>query len=123
MMSHLVGFTVYTLAMIGIIFLGFVVAKKSIAIGRFSDPKSKFLTIESCLSLEPRKNLYVVRAGEEKFLISTDTEGSRFLTRLETNEAEISEETETNIIPDAIMSENKMIRRMLSKINSNTNVV
>lgn len=81
-MHYLIGFTTYTLAMLGIIFLGFVVAKKCVSFG-ISRAKNNFLSMESSLSLEPRKNLYIVKAGRERFLVSTDTNGSNLISKLE----------------------------------------
>lgn len=92
--GYLINFTVYTSAMIGILFIGFIIAKKSLSINDGQSRKNKFLTVESSLSLEPRKNLYVVKAGSERFLISTDAEGSHFLTRLETNNFPVYENNE-----------------------------
>ena len=92
MSNYLISFTVYTMAMVGVIFIGFLIAKKSLSSGCFSGGKGNFLTVESYLNLEPRKNLYVVKAGKERFLISTDTEGSRFLTKLETGNLPVIQE-------------------------------
>ena len=81
MTGHLTGFLVYMLAMLGIIFIALVVVKKSMT---FSSVKQKnsFLKIESRLNIEPRKNLYVIKAGNERFLVSTGIEGCQFMTKL-----------------------------------------
>ncbi|OGI21695.1 MAG: hypothetical protein A2287_02300 [Candidatus Melainabacteria bacterium RIFOXYA12_FULL_32_12] len=94
MTGYILSFTVYTLAMIGIILIGFIIAKKSLISGPYSSPKNKFLSVETCLNLEPRKNLYVVKAGTERFLVSTDTEGSHFLTKLDAENLPSIEESE-----------------------------
>ena len=44
------------------------------------------LVVESSLPLEIRKNLYIIRAGQERFLVATSTEGTQFLARLENAE-------------------------------------
>lgn len=46
---------------------------------------SEALSVETVLPLEPRKNLYIVRAGDERFLLSTSPEGTQFLSKLEGN--------------------------------------
>ncbi len=81
MTSYLFTFTVYTAAMIGVIFLALFVYKKcSVNNSRVST--SKFLEVEDCVSLGVRKQLYVVRAGDEKFLIASDAERTTFLSKL-----------------------------------------
>ena len=41
------------------------------------------LSVETMMALEPRKNLYIVKAGHERILISTSPEGTQFLSKLE----------------------------------------
>lgn len=82
MTSYLFTFTVYTTAMIGVIFLALFVYKKC-AVNNSRVSSSNFLEIEDCVSLGVRKQLYVVRAGEEKFLIASDAERTTFLSKLE----------------------------------------
>ena len=81
MTGYITGFSVYTLAMIGVIFIAFIVVKKSLA---FMPNKNKnnFLKVENCLNIEPRKNLYVVKAGRERFLISSSGDNCQFMTKL-----------------------------------------
>ncbi len=96
MTSYLLNFTVYTAAMIGAIFLALFVYKKfSVTNSRVS--ASKFLEIEDSVSLGVRKQLYVVRAGEEKFLIASDAERTTFLSKLGANEpVQVIERTPLN---------------------------
>ncbi|MEI8377360.1 MAG: flagellar biosynthetic protein FliO [bacterium] len=82
MFNYILGFSVYTLAMIGIIFVAFVVVKKCAVSRKGAKSHNSFLEIETSLSLEPRKTIHVVRAGNEKLLIATDAERTTFLTRL-----------------------------------------
>lgn len=85
MTSYLLTFTVYTTAMVGAIFLALFVYKKfSVTQSRVST--SKFLEVEDCVSLGVRKQLYVVRAGGEKFLIASDAERTTFLSKLNAKE-------------------------------------
>lgn len=82
MTGYIASFAVYTSAMIGLICLAFIVAKKFMITDNFSCKKNRFLSVETSLSLAPRKTLYVVKAGNEKFLISSDAERTSFLTKL-----------------------------------------
>lgn len=66
MTSYLLTFTVYTTAMVGVIFLA-LFAYKKFSVQNNSVSDSNFLEIVDCVSLGVRKQLYVVRAGEEKF--------------------------------------------------------
>ena len=82
MTSYLLTFAVYTSAMIGVIFLALFAYKKfSPSASRVS--QSQFLEVEDCVSLGARKQLYVVRAGDEKFLIASDAERTTFLSKLD----------------------------------------
>ena len=81
MTGYLTGFLVYLLAMLGVIFIALVVVKKSLTLGS-GKQNNNFLKIENRLSLEPRKNLYVVKAGNERFLISTGIDGCQFMTKI-----------------------------------------
>lgn len=82
MHHYIINFAVYTLAMLGIIFVAFIAGKKLLMVD-IKATKEKFLSIEDRLNLEPRKNIYVIRAGKERFLVATDTEGSHYLTKLD----------------------------------------
>lgn len=83
MHSYLIGFSVYTLAMIGIIFVGFAVVKKCSLAKQGAKSRNNFLEIETSLSIAPRKTLHVIRAGNEKILIASDVENTTFLTKLD----------------------------------------
>lgn len=54
-------------------------------------PFKQSLQIESVLTLEARKNLYVVRAGNERFLLATSMEGTQFLSKLEASTETVNE--------------------------------
>jgi len=132
MHSYLANFIIYTLAMLGVIFIAFMVAKKSLSLGNLPGHKTESLAIENKLSLEPRKNLYIIKAGEERFLISTDIEGSRFLTKLEQNGIPVYKQEEedydvsvsgvnfNNTIPDCIKNNGSVMKKILEKLNSDT---
>lgn len=79
MSTYLLNFIVYTAAMVGIIFLAVFVYKK---FSLTTSSKSKFLNVEECISLAPRKELYVVRAGNERFLVASDVGRTTLISKL-----------------------------------------
>ena len=81
-MGYLTNFIVYTLAMVGVIMLAVLVFKTSTNSGVKS--KSKYLKVHDTLSLGPRKTLYIVSAGDEKFLIAGDVDKTSLISKLET---------------------------------------
>ena len=81
-MGYLANFIVYTLAMVGVIMLAVLIFKTSTTTG--VKAKSKFLKVHDTLSLGPRKTLYIVSAGEEKFLIAGDVDKTSLISKLET---------------------------------------
>ena len=99
-MGYLTNFIVYTLAMIGVIMLALFVFKASTSSG--GKGNSKFLKIHDTLSLGPRKTLYIVSAGEEKFLIAGDVDKTCLISKLNSQEKipEVSfKETLTQELP------------------------
>ena len=81
--SYILNFTVYTMAMCGLICFALFVYKK-FATGCFSNKNTQFLNVEETLSLTPRKTLYVIKAGEERFLIASDADNTTLISKLET---------------------------------------
>ena len=82
-MGYLANFIVYTLAMVGVIVVALLVFKNSTGITTKSS--SKTLKIHDTLSLGPRKTLYIVSAGNEKFLIAGDVDKTSLISKLEVN--------------------------------------
>lgn len=80
MTGYLVNFSIYTLGMIGVIFLAFFVYKT------FSNKcltkKTNMLNIEDTMNLSPRKTLYVVNVENEKFLIAADVDRTTLISKL-----------------------------------------
>lgn len=97
MSSYLVNFTVYTMAMLGLIFFAVFVYKKFANGGIYKD-NTKFLSIEETMSINPRKSLLVVRAGNEKFLIASDVDRTTMLSKLGTSDRIQEQETFSKII-------------------------
>ena len=86
-MGYLANFMVYTLAMIGVIAIALIVFKNANSFGGAG--KSKHLKVIDTLSIAPRKTLYVVSTGREKFLIAGDVGNTTLISKLETAAKEI----------------------------------
>lgn len=86
--SYIANFTVYTMAMLGLIFFALFVYKKFMN-GGFCNNSSKILNIEETMNINPRKSLLVVRAGNEKFLVASDVDRTTLISKLSDNNASI----------------------------------
>ena len=62
MTHYLIKFIFYTSGVIGILLIGYVVAKNFLAGGFVLSKKENNLEIEESLSLSPRKTLYIIKA-------------------------------------------------------------
>ena len=89
--GYIANFTVYTMAMIGLICFAVFVYKK-FTDGTMRKGETNFLSVEESMSLNPRKTLHVVRAGNEKFLIASDVDRTTLISRLDSNTGRISTE-------------------------------
>ncbi len=88
-MGYLTNFIVYTLAMVGVIMLAVLVFKTTTSVNTKNG--SKFLKVHDTLSLGPRKTLYIVSAGEEKFLIAGDIDKTSLISKLNVNSEKIEQ--------------------------------
>lgn len=84
-MGYLIHFIVYFMAMIGIIILAVFVYNK-FNIGTVGVKTTRSLKVEDSMSLSPRKTLYVIRSGNERFLIAGDMERTTLISKLENEE-------------------------------------
>ena len=80
-MGYLANFIVYTLAMVGVIMVAVLVFKATTS--NSVKGTTKILKVQDSLSLAPRKTLYVVSAGNEKFLIASDADRTTLISKLE----------------------------------------
>lgn len=96
MTDYVVNVGVYTLAMLGIFFIAIIISKKFLNMNITQKGEKNFLSLESRLFLEPRKSLYVIKAGRERFLIATNAEGSQLIAKLESQEINIDKTDEIN---------------------------
>lgn len=103
-MAYLSNFIVYFLAMIGLIILALYVYKH-FNVGGLSNKHSNLLSIEDSLSLSPRKTLFVVREGSERFLIAADMERTTLISKLENRPIEQVSKVNARSIKGADLSE------------------
>jgi len=84
MTHYLVNFSVYTIAMVGIIFVALFIFKY-VSSGRAFSKKSTFLHVEESMSLSSRKTVYVIKAGGERFLVASDIDRTSLIAKLDNN--------------------------------------
>ena len=112
--------TVYTMAMTGLIFFALLVYKKFFSGVGFAS-KSGFLNVEESISLAPRKNLYVVRAGKERFLVASDADRTNLISKLDEKPSRVDRSGEELPVivdfPVPQTQEKTVIKDMLKKIN------
>ncbi len=80
-MGYLANFLVYTFAMVGVIVAALLIFKNSTSIG--GGKKSKYLKVIDSMSLAPRKTLYIVSTGSEKFLLAADVDKTTLISKLD----------------------------------------
>ena len=98
--TYLINFIVYTMAMVGLLFIGVMVYKKTMT-GADTAQNPKGLKIDNALRLSPRKTLYVVNAGYERFLIAADLDRTTFLARLDNNNTALENIATIDVEPAA----------------------
>jgi len=107
MLTYITAFIFYTLAMIGILLIGFVIYKKTFVLNR--GESKNMMKILDCLQIAPKKNLLIVKVKNEKFLIASGAEHTTFLARLDDSKSDIQKQTnpiEKNIINKTEISDN-----------------
>lgn len=81
MMTYVTAFIFYTLAMIGILLIAFVVYKKSFMVNKGENRGT--IKILDSLPIGNKKMLLVVQIKDERFLIASGLEHTTFLSKLE----------------------------------------
>ncbi|MBR2386442.1 flagellar biosynthetic protein FliO [bacterium] len=79
-LKYMTAFIFYTLAMIGVIVIAYVVWKNSLIMA--VNKKKGLMQIEESLSLAPRKTLHIIKIDGERFLIASDIDKTTFLAKL-----------------------------------------
>ena len=114
------------MAMVGLLFVCLMVYKKTMVTGKCKKDNEK-LDIENALNISPRKTLYVIKAGKERFLIAADAERTTFLSKLESENSAyvntIDQPAQVRVIPPAPPKRNKNVdySEVMNAININTN--
>lgn len=125
MTAYLVKIVFYTAGVIGMLLIGFVVAKACLYNGATFNKRKGNLEIEESLPISPRKTLHIVRAFGEKFLVASDQNSTTMLAKLNANgditetQAEFSEYLEEK--PNKTKTSkknNSVIQSMLEKLNN-----
>ena len=101
---YILNFTVYTMAMIGLICFA-LFAYKKFAITNFTGNKKGLLSIEDGLGLSSRKTLYIIKAGNERFLIAADLERTTLISKLDSNNLVTNDTNELDEIDKANLEE------------------
>ena len=81
MLTYITAFIFYTLAMIGILLVGFIVYKKMMINPNIAH--KGMIKILDNYPIAPKKTLMVVKIMDEKFLIASGAEHTTFLAKLE----------------------------------------
>lgn len=89
MAHYIASFIVYTLAMIGILIIGFIVYKKAMIINPVK--KNSMLKIIEMMRLPDRKTLYIVKCKNEEFLIASSNDKVSLISKLEDNDTKQKE--------------------------------
>ena len=80
--GYLTNFIVYAFAMSGVMLIAVSIYKKVCGIQGHKQ-ENKLLSVQDRLAIAPRKNIYVIKAGEEYFLVAGDAERTTMLSKLE----------------------------------------
>ena len=109
-MNAFTHFITYIFAMLGFILLALYVYK--IAVSNPYNMKNKdYMQVENMLRLSPAKSLYIIKAGNERFLIAGDASNTTMLAKLDKNNPP-PEATETIEAPQG-----NVLRDILKRIN------
>lgn len=120
--SYIANFAVYTMAMTGLIFFAVYIYKKVMS-GGFRSNDSKFLAIEETMSINPRKSLLVVRAGNEKFLVASDMDRTSLIAKLnESDFGKLTEQTVENIVKKKEIPQNRIIDLDINDYNAGNHI-
>lgn len=110
MITYFSAFIFYTMAMVGILFVAFIIYKKTIVPTKINS--KNMIKILDMTPIGAKKNLLVVKVKNEKFLIASGAEHTTFLAKLE-----LEDDIEKNDIKEELEAplnfENNMISQAL----------
>ena len=115
MNGYIIHFATYIFAMIGFIALALFIYKKSTATC-VNPEKKDFLKVENSLKLSATKTIYVIKAGNEEFLIAGDTANTTLLAKLE-NENNFQYQPSELKINNIKEFQTPILKKMAQKIN------
>ncbi len=81
MTHYLISFVTYTFAMAGLLILALVIYKKATATMQ-KGTRNTYLSLEQRLDISARKSIFVIRAGQERFLVASDLDRTTLLAKL-----------------------------------------
>ena len=93
-MGYLANFLVYTFAMVGLMMIALFIFKKST--GAIKGGCGKYLKVVDTMSIGPRKTLYIVSTGAERFLIAGDVDRTTLISKLDSQN--LPAETVANVM-------------------------
>ncbi len=115
---YLINFSVYTFAMIGILYFAISVYKKTNVNAPVNPNKRNGgMQIEESLSLSPRKRLHVLKVNGQRFLIAADAERTEFLATLDNKEAISAVKPETADTAENVKTVLSDIPKMINPLN------
>jgi len=107
MQGYMLHFFAYTMAMVGFFAVCLYIYKK-LCIQGLACKKTDFLTIENGIRINARKQIFVVKAGEERFLVASDYDRTTMLAKLNTDD-EKTDTKETTAVPEEHLFNNPRI--------------
>ncbi|MCD8024374.1 MAG: flagellar biosynthetic protein FliO [Candidatus Gastranaerophilales bacterium] len=115
MLHYLASFIVYTLAMVGILILGFVVYKKTVV----STParKNSFLKIVDVLHLPDRKSIYLINCKNEQFLIASSNENICLLSKIDSKKEYVEKYLKEKETVKEKTQDKQVIRSLLKELS------
>ncbi len=82
---YAMNFIVYTMAMFGFILAALLIYKK-FSVSGITGRRNCLIKIEDAMNLNARKTLYVIKTGNERFLVASDTDRTTLISKLNSDE-------------------------------------
>lgn len=117
MQGYFVQFLAYTMAMVGFFTVCLLIYKK-LCIKPLSCSTQDSLSIEKVLRLNARKQIYILKAGNERFLVAADPERTTMLAKLEDGFVEENQES-----PESSMTLKKSSKKQFDNILSSVSAI
>ncbi len=114
MITYITAFIFYTLAMIGILLIGFVIYKNTMMVKK-SETRGSIKILDS-LPVGNKKTLLIVKIKNEKFLIASGLEHTTFLAKLNDDNQKT---TNQNPQKEEVISRNELKKILNEENNSN----